>query len=223
MSSTAPEPVDLSAVATAESSNEPPSNEPRNEASNEPLTAPGVASANEPLSMPGTRSPDLCVVPVTRPEQVAAVAALAHEIWYEFYVPLIGLAQVDYMVEKFQSAPAIQAQLEQGYEYFLVQRDAAPVGYCAIQEQPGGALFLSKFYLHRSVRGSGTGRRFMEFIEGLARGRGLSTLWLTVNKGNPSVQVYRRLGFRIAADLVKDIGGGFVMDDYRMEKSLQVP
>jgi len=57
----------------------------------------------------------------------------------------------------------------------------------------------------------------------LARARGLSLLWLTVNKGNPSVQVYRRLGFRIAADLMMDIGGGFVMDDYRMEKTLQVP
>jgi hypothetical protein len=60
----------------------------------------------------------------------------------------------------------------------------------------------------------------MEFIEGLARRRGLDSLWLTVNKGNPAVQAYQRLGFRITADLVVDIGGGFVMDDFRMEKSL---
>ncbi len=84
-------------------------------------------------------------------------------------------------------------------------------------------MFLSKFYLHHAARGSGTGRRCMEFIEGLARRRGLSLLWLTVNKGNPAVQAYQRLGFRIAADLVMDIGGGFVMDDYRMEKALEVP
>ena len=60
----------------------------------------------------------------------------------------------------------------------------------------------------------------MEFIEQLARRRGLKLLWLTVNKGNPAVKAYERLGFRIAADLVMDIGGGFVMDDYRMEKPL---
>ena len=60
----------------------------------------------------------------------------------------------------------------------------------------------------------------MEFIEQLARRRGLVLLWLTVNKGNPSVNAYKRLGFQIAADLVMDIGGGFVMDDYRMEKPL---
>lgn len=164
-------------------------------------------------------------VPVRTPEQLATVAALAHEIWYEFYVPLIGRAQVDYMVAKFQNTAAMQSQIDQGYEYFLVtQRDtsglAGDIGYCAVQEQADGALFLSKFYLRKSARGSGTGRKCMEFIEGLARRRGLSLLWLTVNKGNPSVQAYQRLGFRIAADLVMDIGGGFVMDDYRMEKPL---
>ena len=167
-------------------------------------------------------------VPVIRPEQLATVAALAHEIWYEYYVPLIGRPQVDYMVAKFQNAPAMQAQLDEGYEYFLVQlQDASgkwlDTGYIAVQEQPGRVMFLSKFYLHHAARGSGTGRRCMEFIEGLARRRGLSLLWLTVNKGNPTVQAYQRLGFRIAADLVMDIGGGFVMDDYRMEKALDVP
>jgi GNAT superfamily N-acetyltransferase len=168
------------------------------------------------------------LVPVTTPEQVASVAALAHEIWYEFYVPLIGRAQVDYMVGKFQNARALQTQIDQGYEYFLVRQEHASaggrdIGYCAIQQQPGRVMFLSKFYLHHAARGSGTGRRCMEFIEGLARGRELGLLWLTVNKGNPSVQAYQRLGFRIAAELTIDIGGGFVMDDYRMEKALQAP
>ena len=170
-------------------------------------------------------SPTLQFVPVRTSEQLAIVARLAHEIWYEFYVPLIGRAQVDYMVAKFQNVAAMQTQIAQGYEYFLVQQqDAAgrgrDIGYCAVQVQPQGAMFLSKLYLHHGARGSGTGRRCMEFIEGLARRRGLSLLWLTVNKGNPAAQAYQRLGFRIAAELVMDIGGGFVMDDYRMEKPL---
>lgn len=171
-------------------------------------------------------APRVTFVPVTTAEQLATVAALAHEIWYEYYVPLIGRAQVDYMVAKFQSAAAMQAQVQQGYEYFLVQQadangEPAAVGYCALQEQPGRVMFLSKFYLHHAARGSGTGRGCMEFIEGLARRRGLVLLWLTVNKGNPAVRAYQRMGFRIAEALVMDIGGGFVMDDYRMEKTLQ--
>ena len=152
---------------------------------------------------------------------LAIVEALAEQIWHEHYTPLIGAAQVEYMVEKFQRAPAMQAQIRDGYEYFLVRRDAQAVGYIAVQAQASERqLFISKLYLHKSARGSGTGRACMEFIERLARQRGLDRLWLTVNKGNPSVLAYERLGFSIARAIVMDIGGGFVMDDYRMEKSI---
>jgi hypothetical protein len=34
------------------------------------------------------------------------------------------------------------------------------------------------------------------------------------------VQAYQRMGFEIAEAIVIDIGGGFVMDDFRMEKRL---
>jgi diamine N-acetyltransferase len=160
-------------------------------------------------------------VPVTTARQLDVAAGLAHEIWYEYYVPLIGRAQVEYMVGKFQSSGAVAGQIGEGYEYFLIQRDGQAIGYCAVQpERASGSLFLSKLYLLRDARGGGTGRVCMEFIEQLARRRGLNLLWLTVNKGNPAVKAYERLGFRIAADVVMDIGGGFVMDDYRMEKPL---
>jgi diamine N-acetyltransferase len=160
-------------------------------------------------------------VPVTTAQQIDVVAGLAHEIWYEYYVPLIGRAQVDYMVSRFQSSAAVAQQLREGYEYFMTERDGQCIGYCAVQAQPADqSLFLSKLYLLRDARGGGTGRVCMEFIEQLARRRGLKLLWLTVNKGNPAVNAYERLGFRIAADLMIDIGGGFVMDDFRMEKPL---
>ena len=160
-------------------------------------------------------------VPATTAQQIDVVAGLAHEIWYEYYVPLIGQPQVDYMVSNFQTSGAMAQQMREGYEYFTTERDGRLIGYCAVQAQPAeGSLFLSKLYLLRDARGAGTGRVCMEFIEQLARRRGLKLLWLTVNKGNPAVKAYERLGFRVAADLVMDIGGGYVMDDFRMEKSL---
>jgi len=159
--------------------------------------------------------------PAVNESDIGLIADLAREIWYEYYVQLIGRAQVDYMVSKFQTVPAMLAQLRSGYEYFLVQQQGQSIGYTSIQAQSDNSLFISKLYLLRSCRGSGTGRVVMTFIEDVALKRGIDRLWLTVNKGNPAVKMYERLGFQIAAAIVLDIGNGFVMDDFRMEKSLQ--
>jgi ribosomal protein S18 acetylase RimI-like enzyme len=159
------------------------------------------------------------MVPVTNAAQVAEVARMAREIWDEYYVPLIGRAQVDYMVARFQTEEAMQAQIDSGYEYFQIHQGDVPIGYSAIRHDAADArIFISKLYVLAAHRKSGAGRQCLALIERLARERGAKQLWLTVNKGNASVKAYERLGFTIAEAIVMDIGGGFVMDDYRMEK-----
>ena len=161
------------------------------------------------------------LVPVTTATQVADVARMAHEVWNEYYVSLIGQAQVDYMVAKFQSAVAMQAQVDSGYEYFHIRQSGVNVGYAAIRHDAADArIFISKLYLLAAHRKAGAGRQTLELIERMARERGATHLWLTVNKGNASVQAYERLGFRIVEAMVMDIGGGYVMDDYKMEKAV---
>ena len=168
------------------------------------------------------------IEPATSAAQIERIARLANEIWYEYYVPLIGKAQVDYMVARFQSAAAMLDQVTgDGYHYFMILEDMpkegeALLGYFAMQPQPAQcAMFISKLYLHVRGRGRGTGRMALEFIERESSRQGLNTLWLTVNKGNPAVSTYQQWGFRIAAAIVTDIGNGFVMDDYRMEKPVE--
>ena len=46
--------------------------------------------------------------------EIETLAALADEIWHEFFPGIISDAQVDYMVEKFQSAPAMRQQIAEG-------------------------------------------------------------------------------------------------------------
>src|SRR5689334_4302014 len=164
---------------------------------------------------------DFRLLPVTTPAQVAHVARMAHEVWNEYYVPLIGQAQVDYMVAKFQSAEAMQSQVDTGYEYFQMQQDGQIVGYAAIRHDAADQrLFVSKLYLLAAHRKSGAGRATLALLEQRARSLGATHLWLTVNKGNASVRAYERMGFRIVESMVVDIGGGFVMDDYKMEKAI---
>jgi GNAT superfamily N-acetyltransferase len=161
-------------------------------------------------------------LPVESPPHFELVAALAREIWMEHYVPLIGEEQVRYMLAKFQSPTAIADQVRTGYEYFALFQDSAPLGYLAIeQQQEERCMFLSKLYVHVSARGTGLGRQALDFIASQCRDRGLTRLWLTVNKRNPAVQAYERLGFVRKAPVVMDIGNGFVMDDFRMELTIE--
>jgi GNAT superfamily N-acetyltransferase len=153
--------------------------------------------------------------------EIENVAGLAREIWYEHYVPIIGRAQVDYMVPKFQSAPAIAEQLAGGFEYFLIALNGMHAGYFAIRRQPAEqSLFISKLYVRKDMRGRGLARHALGFIDSLCRQSALKIMWLTVNKANPAVDAYGQLGFKNIADVVADIGNGFVMDDYRMEKAV---
>jgi RimJ/RimL family protein N-acetyltransferase len=50
---------------------------------------------------------------------------------------------------------------------------------------------------------------------------GCARLQLRVNKANaPAIRAYQRAGFTFLEDVTTDIGSGFVMDDFRMEKMI---
>jgi len=152
-------------------------------------------------------------------EQILDVVKLAREIWTDHYVSIIGQAQVDYMLGKFQSEEAIATQLADRYEYYTVSYNGKSTGYMAIVPD-ADMLMISKIYVLKSGRGQGFGRSMLEFAENICRERQIRTLWLTVNKNNTrSIAWYMRMGFTNVGPTIQDIGAGFVMHDYRMEKN----
>lgn len=155
-------------------------------------------------------------------KQIADIEEMAREIWTDHYVPVVGQQQVDYMLEKFQSERAILNQLSEGYEYYLLMQDGENAGYMAVVPTPEtNQLMISKLYVSKSARGGGLGRKMVAFAEDICKEQGLSGVWLTVNKNNrSSIDWYIRSGFKNAGSIVMDIGNGFVMDDYRMEKTV---
>ncbi|HXX80760.1 MAG TPA: GNAT family N-acetyltransferase [Thermodesulfovibrionales bacterium] len=153
-------------------------------------------------------------------KQIEIVGSLAEEIWTEHYIPIIGKAQVDYMLDRFQSKESISEQIRSGFLYFLIKEDNRFIGYIGVQPK-GDELFLSKIYIQYSERGKGFGKKAIQFIERLAKERGLRKIVLTVNKNNRvAIEAYEKLGFINLGSVIQDIGSGFIMDDYKMEKNL---
>lgn len=155
-------------------------------------------------------------------KQIEAVAALAQKIWHEHYDRLLEKGQVDYMLHAFQSADAIESAIQsQGYTYYLVRCDGMEIGYIGLQPQEDGSLFLSKLYIDAPARGKGFGRECLAYVCDRARRMDCRRVWLTVNRDNAgSIAVYKHFGFRIFDSQNVDIGGGYTMDDYFMEKQL---
>ncbi len=157
--------------------------------------------------------------PVRSEQDIAQAAALAHAIWNEHFPAVIGQAQVDYILERFQSVHAIARQIAEGYEYYLMMSDEIATGYIGLQVGEDQRLFLSRIYVQASYRGQGLAWQALTFIEERARACSCTAVHLTCNRGNTaSIHVYERLGFKHTGTVVMDIGQGFVMDDVTMEK-----
>lgn len=151
---------------------------------------------------------------------IAQLEVLAREIWMEHYSPIIGQAQVEYMLNKFQSKPAMLSQLEQGYIYFAFFYANQLIGYFSVELRTN-CLFLSKAYLKKNFRGMGIFSLMLKEIEQLCKESGKNLIELTVNKHNTeSISIYQSKGFKIIKPAVFDIGEGYVMDDFILQKHI---
>lgn len=158
-------------------------------------------------------------------QQQEQLAELAYKIWNEYWPALIGQDQTNYMVEQFQSLPAIKRDMAQNaYEYWFVHAadDNRIVGFTGGHNEPEtNRFFISKIYLLSSERGKHFASSVIEFYENLCRARGFGAMYLTVNKGNQlGVRAYTGKGFETIDAVETDIGHGFIMDDYIMQKTL---
>lgn len=152
---------------------------------------------------------------------IKELASLAYEIWHEYWTCILSDAQIDYMVDKFQSEYAINKQLnEENYIYFYILSDNKKAGYIGISRKEE-YLFLSKLYIKKEFRHKGFGGNAFDFIKKYAVSLNYKKIILTVNKYNRNaINAYNKWGFKTIDSVVTDIGSGFVMDDYIMEYNL---
>ena len=155
-------------------------------------------------------------------EQIKILADTANIVWHEAFKNIITLAQIEYMIEKFQSFNALSEVINKNnYLYYLIKFDNNVAGYTGLHEE-NEKLFLSKLYILKEYRGKQIASKTFEFVESLAKQKKLKSVWLTVNRNNKhAIDVYKHRGFVVTRTQVADIGNGFVMDDYVFEKEIR--
>lgn len=151
-------------------------------------------------------------------EDIKRIAELADIIWHEHFPKLLSAEQIDYMVDKFQSYDALSNAVEnEGYRYYMAYDGDDLFGYLGFHDEGDGTVFISKIYVRADKRRCGAATLMLEKLR--ADLPETKRWYLTVNKYNEvPIAAYKKRGFKISREQVTDIGNGFVMDDYIMEK-----
>ena len=160
------------------------------------------------------------IKPVTPPD-VPAISALAREIWQASYPGIITQEQIDFMLEQRYGHERLYDDLEDAHKW-LDQAfcEGRRIGF-AFSEIYKGEFKLDKLYIHPDVQRQGVGGQLIAHVAARAAKMGYPCVILAVNKRNEkAINSYKKYGFVVREAIVDDIGRGFVMDDYVMEKKL---
>lgn len=158
--------------------------------------------------------------PITPPD-VPAISALAREIWQASYPDIITQEQIDFMLEQRYGHERLYDDLEDLHKWLdQAMYDGRRVGF-AFSDIFKGEFRLDKLYIHPDVQRKGVGGQLIEHVAARARKEGYPVLVLAVNKRNEkAINSYKKYGFVVRETIVDDIGRGYVMNDYVMEKKL---
>jgi len=154
---------------------------------------------------------------------VGRMAALAAEIWRDHYPSIISAAQIEYMLRQRYDPELVRAELARSdiwWDKLTAGGEFCAFSSCLLGPDPG-TVKLDKLYVRSRCQRRGYGGMLIARATEEARRRRCNRLVLAVNKNNATaIGAYLKHGFRVADAVVKDIGGGFVMDDYIMEKAI---
>jgi RimJ/RimL family protein N-acetyltransferase len=146
------------------------------------------------------------------------ITKLAHMIWNDHYVDIVGQEQVDYMLKKMYDHNSLLEQLHQKkHVFYLIVNDQKAIGFISVSTENNNDYFLHKFYIDQQKANSGIGTTTLNL---LIQQINPKTLTLTVNRQNfKSINFYFKNSFRIERVEDFNIGNGYQMNDFVMVRA----
>lgn len=147
---------------------------------------------------------------------------LAYAIWPGTYGHILSPEQLDYMLSTFYSAETLAETVGIGHQYVLISQDAKPIGFMSYEHHYKGnpVTRIHKIYVLPETQGKGIGKMLIQKAENWAMENQSQVLSLNVNRYNNALGFYQKIGFEIMGEINIDIGRGYLMEDFMMEKKL---
>ena len=156
---------------------------------------------------------------IAKENDLKTIAQLAHLIWNDHYVNIVGQEQVDYMLDKMYNLESLKEQLnEKKHTFYLIESDANVLGFISVSSVNQQDYFIHKFYINQQKSNLGIGS---EVLNLLIQKITPKSLFLTVNRQNfKSINFYFKNHFKIVRVEDFDIGNNYKMNDFIMIRKL---
>ena len=154
--------------------------------------------------------------------QLEIIQDLAKAIWPDAYGAILSQEQLEYMMEMMYSLDSLENQLKNNIVFLLAKEENDFIGFASyeLNFQNSNKTKIHKLYVLPTIQGKGVGKNLILHIQEIAKKNSNAALILNVNKYNKAKDFYLHNQFEIADSLVVDIGNGYVMDDFIMEKKI---
>ena len=154
-------------------------------------------------------------------KDIPLIRDLTMKIWPQTYSTILSAPQIDYMLKMIYSEDSLQQQMKENHEFIIVSDGKEPAGFASFSLAEPGVYKLHKIYVMPQKQGKGTGKFVIgEIIKAIIR-KGGTALRLNVNRNNKAIEFYEKLGFTVIKEEDIDIGNGYLMNDYVMERKVQ--
>lgn len=162
---------------------------------------------------------ELTIIPAFE-KDISLIRSLAQQIWPQTYSSILSQQQINYMMDMMYSEQAIRKQMHTDHEFIIAYRNNVPVAFAAYGEIAPAIYKLFKIYVLSSEQGNGTGKYIIDHIINSIKVKDAKALRLNVNRYNKAKSFYEKLGFTVIKTEDIDIGGGYFMNDFIMEKNI---
>ncbi len=152
-------------------------------------------------------------------DDISLIRELTFKVWPQTYSSIISKEQIDYMMEMMYSETSMIKQFKEGCQYVIVYENNDAIGFASYIKKGNSVYHLDKLYILQNQQGKGTGKFVIDHIVEQIKTAGGSALQLRVNRNNISARnFYEKKEFKVIEEADFEIGNGYFMNDYVMEK-----
>lgn len=152
-----------------------------------------------------------------------AIQDIAGKTWPVTYGAILSSEQIQYMFSMMYDLEALKNQAETKNHHFIIAEEEGNfLGFASYEfdyhNQPKAKIH--KIYILPETQGSGIGKKLIHYIAEKAKASQQEFVSLNVNRFNDALHFYTKIGFEKVGEEDINIGNGYVMEDYIMEKKL---